>query len=140
MARKRKAPAVETHPMVYDGYYGDFVPVELASFDVSMTPEAVVELPWPEAEPSTPRGRPSRPRRCDACRERRPNLQHSNDSMLAVCGRCAQDIVVKRLDAATVIAALVGRAPVAERRDLEHRLSVRRAVRAARQERKARRE
>jgi hypothetical protein len=31
--------------MVYDGYYGGFVSVEAASFDVSLTPEAVVLLP-----------------------------------------------------------------------------------------------
>jgi hypothetical protein len=31
--------------MVYDGYYGCFVPVEDASFDVTTTPEAIVELP-----------------------------------------------------------------------------------------------
>ena len=31
--------------MVYDGYYGGFVPVEAASFDVSVTPDAIVSLP-----------------------------------------------------------------------------------------------
>ena len=31
--------------MVFDGYYGGFVPVEAASFDVSLTPEAIVSLP-----------------------------------------------------------------------------------------------
>ena len=31
--------------MVYDGYCGGFVPVESASFDVSLDPEAVVLLP-----------------------------------------------------------------------------------------------
>ena len=31
--------------MVYDGYFDRFVPVESASFDVSLDPEAVVLLP-----------------------------------------------------------------------------------------------
>jgi hypothetical protein len=31
--------------MVYDGYYGGFVPVDAASFDVTLEPEAVVLLP-----------------------------------------------------------------------------------------------
>ena len=46
-----------TRTMVYDGYYGDFVPVEAASFDVATTPDAVVELPW---EPEVPAPRPGR--------------------------------------------------------------------------------
>ena len=37
--------ALDTRPMVYDGYYGCFVPVEDASFDVATTREAIVELP-----------------------------------------------------------------------------------------------
>ena len=31
--------------MVYDGYQGGFVPVDAASFDVTLEPEAVVLLP-----------------------------------------------------------------------------------------------
>ena len=31
--------------MVYDGYFGRFVPVQSASFDVSLDPKAVVRLP-----------------------------------------------------------------------------------------------
>jgi hypothetical protein len=31
--------------MVYDGYFGGFVPIAAASFDVSVTPEAIVSLP-----------------------------------------------------------------------------------------------
>ena len=42
----RRAESAEslgaTVPLVYDAYYGDFVPVEHASFDVSTTPDAVV--------------------------------------------------------------------------------------------------
>ncbi|HEV8634430.1 MAG TPA: hypothetical protein VG370_09375, partial [Chloroflexota bacterium] len=47
-ARAGREPAdeePEPRPMVYDGYYGGFVPVEAASFDASLMPEAVVDLP-----------------------------------------------------------------------------------------------
>ena len=52
---QNEAPPTETQPMVYDGYYGRFVPVEAASFDVAATPDAVVELP--AEAPNRPRRR-----------------------------------------------------------------------------------
>ena len=59
---------METQPMVYDGYYGRFVPVEAASFDLATTPEAIVEMP---IEADLPERRPtSGPRRCAQRRRR----------------------------------------------------------------------
>ena len=60
-----EAPTTETQPMVYDGYYGRFVPVEAASFDVAVTPDAVVELPRGADRPEelAARGAPGRTRR-----------------------------------------------------------------------------
>ena len=54
-----EADDLETQPMVYDGYYGRFVPVEAASFDVATMPEAIVELP---RDADVPEPRPGRPR------------------------------------------------------------------------------
>jgi hypothetical protein len=67
-AARGEAPPTEAQPMVYDGYYGRFVPVEAASFDVATTPEAIVEMPieadLPERRPrSGPRRRAQRRRR-----------------------------------------------------------------------------
>jgi hypothetical protein len=58
-AGEREMGDPDTRPMVYDGYFGCFVPVEDASFDVATAPEAIVELPW---EPAILH-RPSRPGR-----------------------------------------------------------------------------
>jgi hypothetical protein len=90
--RKRGLRSTELRQVVYDGYYGDFVPVEQASFDVSTTPEAVVELPWPtgptgDAKP--PRRRTSA-QRCDACRQRRRDVARTRDGLLKVCRTCAR--------------------------------------------------
>jgi hypothetical protein len=53
--------------MVYDGYYGRFVPVEAASFDVATTPEAIVEMPidaeLPELRPTSEPSRRAQRRR-----------------------------------------------------------------------------
>jgi hypothetical protein len=137
--RRRRTPAtetVETRPMVYDGYYGRFVPVEHASFDVATTPEAVVELPWPDESPAGSPGtrrrrRPAGPG-CDSCRERGRGTQRSRDGALVVCRACARGVPVGRLDAAEAVRQIVGRAPAADRAALERRLSRRRAVRTAR--------
>jgi hypothetical protein len=43
--------------MVYDGYYGRFVPVEAASFDVATAPDAVVKLPLDAETPIRPAAR-----------------------------------------------------------------------------------
>jgi hypothetical protein len=124
--------------VVYDGYYGAFVPIEDASFDAATTPDAVVELPWPIEEPKRGPTRPqrSRPRRCDACRRRRRDVQRSRDGDLAVCRQCAGGVDVPRLDAAEAINGIVARAPAAERRDLQRSLARRRAVRSARRARR----
>jgi hypothetical protein len=53
-AGEPEAPPPGTQPMVYDGYYGRFVPIEAASFDVSTTPDAVVELPLDAETPIRP--------------------------------------------------------------------------------------
>ena len=123
--------------MVYDGYYGRFVPIEWASFDVGTTPEAVVELPLPEEEPQhVRRRRPSGPR-CDACRERRSSVQWCRDGLLAICRPCAQGIDVRRLDSAAAIRHIVDHAPAPQRASFERGLLGRRAVRKTRRERKA---
>jgi hypothetical protein len=44
-ASRAGAPVVPVVPMIFDGYYGGFVPVEAASFDVSLLREAIVSLP-----------------------------------------------------------------------------------------------
>ena len=55
-AEESEGPS-ETRLMVYDGYYGRFVPVEAASFDVATTPDAIVELPLDADTPDRPAAR-----------------------------------------------------------------------------------
>lgn len=122
--------------MVYDGYYGDFVPVDHASFDVSTTPEAIVELPWPEEQQERAK-RPNRPAlRCDACRQRRRSVERCRDGLLALCRACARGQHVAALDAAQAIEQVAAAAPLAEQSGLKRQLQSRLTIRQRRRDRK----
>jgi len=132
----RKPREPETRPMVYDGYYGGFVPVENASFDVSTTPDAIVEMPWPdEQEPAAKRPKKP-PLRCDACRQRKRSVERCRDGLLVLCRVCARGRQVSSLDAAQTIEQIVAAAPAAERSALKHQLETRLAIRQRRRDRK----
>jgi hypothetical protein len=129
-------------PMVYDGYYGGFVPVEDASFDVSLTPEAVVHLPLDvledqraaaEAEErrrATADARRARPR-CDGRDHRVKKVTRAADGLLAFCAECAEGLDVAASTSPALIDALAARladprARPRRRRELERRLQARR--------------
>ena len=88
-------------PRVYHGYHGGFVPVESASFDVSLDPEAITLLPlsildeqWAAAETLERRvqaraARRARPR-CDARDHHVQAVTRANNGLLAVCRRCGE--------------------------------------------------
>jgi hypothetical protein len=94
----------------------------------------------PETEPQPPQPRRPRPvgGRCDACHERGARVVRSRDGLLTVCTRCARGVDVPNSDSADAIAAVVNRAPIAERRVLMRRLLARRALHTARRDRKSR--
>jgi hypothetical protein len=137
----RAASRAAVVPMVYDGYYGGFVPIEAASFDVSRTPEAVVELPLSvlddqraaaEAEERRRRAadaRRARPR-CDGRTHRVGTVTRAADGLLALCRACAEGLDVAAMTSPTLIEALAGRLPNARaqerRQELERRLQARR--------------
>lgn len=128
--------------MVYDGYYGRFVPVETASFDVSLDPEAVAMLPLSildeqhgaaealESRQQARAARRARPR-CDARNHHVQPVTRAGDGLLALCTVCAQGIELSAVDSQTIIDALVTHVPegperLHRRRALEGRLSARR--------------
>jgi hypothetical protein len=128
-------------PMVYDGYYGGFVPVEAASFDVSVTPEAVVRLPLSVLEDHraaaqaeelrrlAAEARRARPR-CDGRAHRVRAVTRAADGLLALCAACAEGLDVAGMTSPALIDALSARLPgpraQARRRELERRLQARR--------------
>lgn len=73
--------------------------------------------------------------RCDACHARQSDVQRSRDGLVTVCKRCARGVDLANSDAAEAIAAVAGRAPIAERRALSRRLLARRTLHAAHRER-----
>jgi hypothetical protein len=95
--------------MVYDGYYGGFVPVDAASFDVTLEPEAVVLLPVSVLEEQRTAAealqrreqvradRRLRPR-CDAGDHHVQTVTRANDGLLALCRRCSEGPEVAALD------------------------------------------
>jgi len=122
MSRAKRRSRVPTStsvaaPMVYDGCYG-FVQVEDASFDVSLTPEAIVLLPLAvledqrsaaaaeERRRATADARRARPR-CDGRDHRIKTVTRAADGLLAFCAACAEGLDV---------------APFAERRALLRRI------------------
>jgi len=127
--------------MVYDGYYGGFVPVESASFDVSLDPEAVVLLPLStleeqraaaeslERREEARAARRARPR-CDARDHFVKTVTRATDGLLAVCDNCRLDLDLSTLDSPTLIELLVSRVDehkqAKQRRTLDRRLSARR--------------
>ena len=133
---KRKPREPETRPMVYDGCYGGFVPVENASFDVSTTPDAIVEMPRPE-EPEPVAKRPKKPAlRCDACRQRKRTIERCSDGVLVVCRTCAHRRNVRSLPAVQAIEQIVAATPAGERTALRRQLETRLAIRLKRRDRK----
>jgi hypothetical protein len=128
--------------MVYDGYYGGFVRVEAASFDVSLTPEAIVDLPLSvlddqraaaEAEERRRRARDSRRARprCDGREHRVQTVSRAADGLLALCAACAEGLDVAAMTSPALIDALSARLPEPRaqerrRRELERRLQARR--------------
>jgi hypothetical protein len=128
--------------MVYDGYYGGFVAVEAASFDASLTPEAVVDLPLAilEEQRATAEAeerrrlaadaRRARPR-CDGQKHRVQTVTRAADGLLALCASCADGLDVAALTSPALIDALAARptdprAQARRRRELERRLQARR--------------
>ena len=89
--------------MVYDGYYGGFVPVDAASFDVTLEPEAVVLLPLSVLEEQRTAAdalqrreqaraaRRLRPR-CDAGDHHVQTVTCASDGLLALCRRCSEGV------------------------------------------------
>jgi len=128
--------------MVYDGYYGGFVPVEAASFDVSLEGDAVAMLPLSslDEQRSTAEERERRQQarvarrarpRCDARDHHVQAVTRARDGLLALCAVCACGLDLAALDSEAVIEALVTRVPEGpqrrrRRRALEGRLSARR--------------
>jgi hypothetical protein len=127
--------------MVYDGYYGGFVPVEAASFDVSLNPEAIVLLPPSTLETqravaeAMERRQQARARRrarprCDARDHSVETVSRAADGLLAVCDSCRGDLELSILDSPTLLEVLVSRAgehkQAKRRRNLERRLMARR--------------
>ena len=127
--------------MVYDGYYGGFVPVDAASFDVTLEPEVVVLLPLSvleeqrtaaealERHEQARAARRLRPR-CDAGDHPVQTVTRASDGLLALCSRCSEGVELTTLDSPALIDILVARVPEAERahrrRALERRLMARR--------------
>lgn len=74
--------------------------------------------------------------RCDACHERRPNVQRSQDGLVAVCKQCARGVDVAANVATDASAAVASRAPAGEQRALRRRLLARQTLHAARRERR----
>jgi glycosyltransferase involved in cell wall biosynthesis len=97
--------------------------------------------PGDDARPAPARSRRTRPvgARCDACHERKPRVQRSRDGLLTVCAACARGLDLSTSDAADAIAAVVTRAPTADRRNLARRLTARQSLHATREQRKSRR-
>ena len=104
-----------------------------------LTPERLVDEP---AGPTDGSAKPRRPRpvgaRCDACHERQAVVRRSRDELLTICQACARGVDVALTDARQGIAAVVNRAPAAERRALTRRLTARLMTHAARRERRGR--
>jgi hypothetical protein len=76
-------------PVVYDGYYGGYVPVEDASFDVSLTPDAVIHMPLHVLEHQCVAAEAEERRRLAAdARRARPRCDGS-DHRVATGGRSA---------------------------------------------------
>jgi hypothetical protein len=73
--------------------------------------------------------------RCDACHERRPRAHRTRDNLLTVCTTCARGVDVASSSAGEAIAAVVSRAPAAERRALTRRLSARQLLHTQRRAR-----
>jgi uncharacterized protein (DUF983 family) len=127
--------------MVFDGYSGGFVPVDAASFDVTLEPEAVVLLPLSmleeqrtaaaalERRQQARAARRARPR-CDAGDRQVQTVTRARDGLLALCSRCIEGVELTALDSLAVIDVLLARVPEAERarrrRALERRLMARR--------------
>jgi hypothetical protein len=138
-ARKRALEDVEV-PMVYDGYFGGFVPVGSASFDVSLNPEAIVELPLSvlDAQRATAESLEQR-REARAARRARPRcdlrdhfvetVTRANDGLLALCDECLGGLDVSTLDSPTLLDTLISRIDdrkrVKYRRILDRRLVMR---------------
>jgi len=130
--------------MVYDGYFGGFVPGESASFDVSLDPEAVVLLPLSILETqrvvdesikrredarATRRARP----RCDARDHKVETVIRANDGLLALGEGCRRDVDLSTLDSPRLLELLVSRA--GERKQGKYRRTLERRLAARRQER-----
>jgi hypothetical protein len=128
--------------MVYDGFAGGFVPVEAASFDVSLDPEAVVLLPLSvldeqrraaaasERRAQARAARRARPR-CDVRDHHVRAVTRACDGLLALCAVCGQGLDLAGLDSQAVIETLVSRLPegpgrTRRRQALEGRLAARR--------------
>jgi hypothetical protein len=144
-ARAGRAPPdeeSEPRPMVFDGYHGGFVPVEAASFDVSVTPEAVVHLPVSVLEDQRAAAdaaerrrlaadaRRARPR-CDGRDHRVQTVTRAADGLLALCAACAGGLDVAALTSPALVDALAARSPdpraqARQRQQLERRLQARR--------------
>ncbi len=109
-------------PVVYDGYYGGFVPVEAASFDVSLTPEAIVRLPLDvlddqraaagaeERRRQAADARRARPR-CDGRKHRALTVTRAADGLLGFCAACADGLDVTAMTSPALIEALTARLP-----------------------------
>ncbi len=128
-------------PMVYDGYYGGFVPVESASFDVSLDPEAIILLPESTLDTQraaaeslgrreeTRAARRARPR-CDARNHVVKAVTPSTDGLLALCDDCSDHLDLSTMDSPALVDFLASRVnehqQAKQRRTLERRLSARR--------------
>ena len=130
--------------MVYDGYFGRFVPVGSASFDVSLDPEAVVLLPLSFLETQRTVAESSKRRdearaarrvrpRCDSGDHRVMTVIRANDGLLALCDACRGDIDLMLLDSPGLLELLVSR--VDERKQGKRRRMLDRRLAARRQER-----
>jgi hypothetical protein len=130
--------------MVYDGYFGRFVPAGSASFDVSLDPEAVVLLPLSfletqrvvaesmERREQARAARRVRPR-CDARDHRVSTVIRANDGLLALCDECRGDVDLAMLESPRLLELLVSR--VDERKQGKRRRTLERRLAARRQER-----
>ncbi len=127
--------------MVYDGYCGGFVPVESASFDVSLDPEAIVLLPESTfdaqraaadsaARREETRGAQRARPRCDARSHVVKAVTRAADGLLALCDNCRGDVDLSTIDSPALVDLLASRVDEhrqgKQRRTLERRLSARR--------------
>jgi hypothetical protein len=67
---------------------------------------------------------------------RQARVQRSRDGLVTICRPCARGADLTRVDASDAIAAVVSRAPAAERRALTRRVVTRQTLHQTRRERR----